>query len=87
MKHGVKFNRALVWDYEISEEDLESEGVFIFYLSRVLNNGCFRDIAEIPVETIEKYMGKLHLSSKVRRFWEWYLRSDLESPKSLEKEQ
>jgi len=73
MEHKVKFNRKLFWDYQITQKDLENEDVFIFYLSRVLNNGSFQDITEIPVETIKKYLKKLHLASKVRKFWEWYL--------------
>lgn len=73
MEHRVTFNRTLFWDYQITQKDLENEDVFIFYLSRVLNNGCFQDIAEIPMEVIREYIGKLHLASKVRKFWEWYL--------------
>ncbi len=70
----VKLNKKLLWDYQISEEDLKKERVFIFYLSRLLNNGSFGDISEIPLELIERYVDKLHLSRKVRKFWEWYLR-------------
>jgi len=74
MEYMVKLNKKLLWDYQISEEDLKKERVFIFYLSRLLNNGSFGDISEIPLELIEKYADKLHLSRKVRKFWEWYLR-------------
>lgn len=63
-----------MWDYEITPEDLKREDVFILYLSRLLNNGSFQDIKEIPLETIKKYLDKLHLASKVRKFWLWYLR-------------
>jgi len=70
----VKLNKKLLWDYQISEEDLKEERVFIFYLSRLLNNGSFGDISEIPLELIEKYVDKLSLSREVRKFWEWYLR-------------
>ena len=31
------------------------------------------------VEIIKKYLGRLHLSSRVRKFWEWYLRDETES--------
>jgi len=74
MEYMVKLNKKLLWDYQISEEDLKKERVFIFYLSRLLNNGNFGDISEIPLELIERYVDKLHLSRKVRKFWEWYLR-------------
>ncbi|MFQ6091942.1 MAG: hypothetical protein ACE5OR_04560 [bacterium] len=86
MSHRIRFNKSLLWDYDISEKDLENEDVFIFYLSRVLNNGCFGDIAEIPVETIRKYLGRLHLSARVRKFWEWYLGSETEIPQDRKKE-
>ncbi len=67
-----KFNKKLLWDYQVSEEDLKEEKVFIFYLSRVLNNGNSADIGELPLELIEKYIDKLCLSRKVRKFWGCY---------------
>ena len=70
-----KLNKKLLWDYQVSEEDLKEEKVFIFYLSRVLNNGNSADISELPLELIEKYIDKLCLSRKVRKFWEWYFRN------------
>lgn len=73
MKAKVKFNKKLLWDYEISEQDLENEDVFIFYLSRLLNSGSFNDISKIPSELIKKYIDRLSLSKRVRKFWEWYL--------------
>lgn len=72
----IRFNKALMWDYEITPEDLKREGVFILYLSRVLNNGSLQDIQEIPLETIKKYLNKLHLASKVKKFWLWYLKKE-----------
>ena len=86
MKHGLRFNPTLFWDYDISEKDLEDEKVFIFYLSRILNNGCFEDVAEIPVEIIREYLGRLHLSDKVRKFWEWYLHDEKEISNHRKKE-
>lgn len=72
----IRFNKALLWDYDITKEDLKREDVFIFYLSRVLNNGSFQDIQEIPLETIKKYLEKLHLARKVKKFWMWYLKKE-----------
>jgi len=72
----IRFNKALMWDYEITQEDLKKEDVFILYLSRVLNNGSFQDIQGIPLETIRKYLDRLHLASKVRKFWVWYLKEE-----------
>ena len=51
-----RLNRRLLWDYQVSEEDLREERVFIFYLSRVLNNGNSADISELPLELIERYI-------------------------------
>lgn len=72
----IKLNKQLLWDYDIKQEDLKREDVFILYLSRVLNNGCLEDVQEIPLETIKKYLEKLHLSRKVKKFWEWYLKEE-----------
>jgi hypothetical protein len=73
MGYPGRLNKKLLWDYQVSEEDLKDEKVFIFYLSRVLNNGNSADIGELPLELIQRYIDKLSLSGKVRKFWEWYL--------------
>jgi hypothetical protein len=72
---SIKFNKKLFWDYDISDQDLEKEDVLIFYISRVLNNGTIKDVKEIPIELIDKYIDRLNLSSKVKNFWEWYLKA------------
>jgi hypothetical protein len=72
MEYLGKLNKKLLWDYEVSEEDLKEKKVFIFYLSRVLNNGNSADISELPLGLIKKYMDKLCLSRKVTKFWECY---------------
>jgi len=73
MTPKITFNKRLIWDYDISERDLAQEDIFIFYLSRVLNNGTLDDILGVPAPVIEKYLNRLHLSKKIRKFWEWYL--------------
>jgi len=73
MEYLGKLNKKLLWDYDISEEDLKDERVFLFYLSRVLNNGNAADIKELPRDLIQRNINKLCLSRKVRKFWEWYL--------------
>jgi len=75
MEKRIKFNKKLLWDYDISESDLEKEDVYLFYISRVLNNGTIDEVREIPIEFIEKHLNELNLSSKVRKFWEWYIRN------------
>ena len=72
---STKFNKKFFWDYDISDQDLKKEDVLIFYISRVLNNGAIKDVKEIPIELIDKYIDRLTLSSKVRKFWEWYLKA------------
>ncbi|MDQ1328647.1 MAG: hypothetical protein QG641_1932 [Candidatus Poribacteria bacterium] len=75
MEAKVKFNKKLLWDYDISEGDLEKEDALILYVSRVLNNGTKAEVSEIPLEFIKKHLDELNLSSRVRNFWEWYLRN------------
>jgi len=75
VKPIIRFNKKLLWDYDIKEEDLAKEDVLIFYLSRMLNNGTIEDVSSIPLEFIEKYFDRLNLSRKVRKFWKWYLES------------
>lgn len=74
MKYPIKLDKRLVWDYQISEEDLKKEDVLIFYLSRLLNHGSFDDISRIPLELIKRYLGRLYLSGRVKKFWKWYLK-------------
>jgi hypothetical protein len=74
MDYQIKINKKLLWDYQITEEDLKNEKILIFYISRVLNNGNLIDVKEIPPSLIIKYIDMLHLSKRVRQFWEWYLR-------------
>ncbi len=40
----MKFNKKLLWNYDISESDLEREDVYILYVSRVLNNGTIDEV-------------------------------------------
>lgn len=42
MEQLIKLNKKFLWDYKLSEEDLKREVVFVFYLSRLLNNANFR---------------------------------------------
>lgn len=73
MQTKLRFNKKLLWDYDITEQDLEREDVLILYLSRVLNGGTREDVSEIPLGLIEERLPRLFLSRRVRRFWEWYL--------------
>ena len=77
MRPKLKFNRSLFWDYDLSETDLERESVLILYLSRALDRGTMEDVRGIPRAMIRKYFDRLHLSSRVRTFWRWYLRIEI----------
>lgn len=76
MKKLKKINKDLIWDYDIKESDLKNEDVLILYISRVLNNGTYYDVKNIPHSLILKYIDKLYLSKKVKNFWQWYLKSE-----------
>ena len=71
--HGIEVNLKLVWDNEIKPEEIQTEEFFVWYLSRVLNNGNWEDIRRIPREVIRSYLGRLNLSRQVEQFWNWYL--------------
>jgi len=71
----MKINKKLLWDYDISDENLDKDDVYMLYVSRVLNNGTISEVREIPIEFIEKHLNDLHLSSRVRKFWEWHIRN------------
>lgn len=73
---SLKFNPKLFWDYDITEDILKTEKGIIFYISRVLNHGNTEDVKEIPLDLIKRYLPRLNLSKRVRKFWEWYLRKD-----------
>lgn len=42
MEYRIKFNKKLLWDYEIKEDDLEREEVLILYISRFLIMGVLK---------------------------------------------
>lgn len=79
MEPKVTFNPRLFWDYDVKEEDLAREDVLILYISKVLNNGTLADVQGVPEALIRQYLNRLHLSSRVRKFWEWHL--GLRTPK------
>jgi hypothetical protein len=76
MKPNIIFDRQLFWDYDFTEERLETEEGLIFYISRVLNNGTMQHIREMPEDLIQRYLPSLHLSRTVRNYWEWYFEVD-----------
>jgi hypothetical protein len=68
----IPVNPALVWDYDIPEEQEQTEEFRRWYLARVLMRGSSDDLRSIGFEAIYAYLPELNLSKTVRRFWEWY---------------
>ncbi len=62
----------LIWDYRFESQDFQTQRFFKWYLARVLDQGTSRDIAQIPIEIIAKYLNGIRISRDVRAFWEWY---------------
>jgi hypothetical protein len=71
--YDIDVNPGMLWDYEFSREKLNNEEFFVFYLGRLLDAGTADEVRRIPREVIAQYLDRLSLSSRVRKFWEWYL--------------
>lgn len=65
-------NQKLIWDYDFSEADYETEAFKEWYVARVLTRGGIDDIRNIGIQTIKGYLLRIHLPKKIREFWEWY---------------
>lgn len=70
---SINVNKRLIWDYPWKEDEYQSPNFFKWYLSRVLNNGTYNDVRQIPLSVIREYLSELNLSRKVEDFWKWYL--------------
>ena len=70
--YEININKGLIWDYHFREEQYKTEKFFLWYLSRLLNNGNSKDIQSVPLNIIKENLIKLKLSNKVRHFWTWY---------------
>lgn len=73
-KYNILINKELLWDYHFEEDEYQTDYFFKWYLARVLNNGTIKDIKDIPLTVIKGNLAQLNLSSKIHKFWEWYLR-------------
>ncbi len=71
----MKINKRLIWDYDFSEKELKSEMFLKWYIVRVLERGTDKDLQEIGIKNIFKYLKELNLSRSQREFWEWYFSS------------
>ncbi len=68
----MKFNKDLIWDYDLTEKDLEREQVREWYVARVITKGNWNDIHDLGLDMIKKYLPKVKIPQKLREFWEWY---------------
>lgn len=74
--YGIKINKGLLWDYEFKGEEYKTKDFFIWYVSRVLNNGNSNDLKTIPLNIIKQNLQDLNLSKKIRDFWEWFFQEE-----------
>ncbi|MDI6840293.1 MAG: hypothetical protein QMD71_05545 [bacterium] len=68
----MKINKELIWDYEFEPNNFNSAGFKKWYIARVLTKGTIKDIKEVGLETIYKYLPAITLPLQIREFWEWY---------------
>jgi hypothetical protein len=73
--YNIEVNKALLWDYNFSPEEIHEERFFIWYLGRLLERGTAVEVKRLPREVIARYLDRLSISHRVRRFWEWYLKN------------
>ena len=71
--HGIEVNRGLLWDYDFSPDKLQEEGFFVWYLGRLLERGTAAEVKPVPREIIARYLDRLTIPYRIRRFWKWYL--------------
>jgi len=71
--HNIEVNKGLLWDYDFAPEEFQKESFFIWYLGRLLERGTAAEVKRIPLEVIAQYLDRLHVSSRILRFWKWYL--------------
>ena len=71
--YGIEVNPGLLWDYEFSPDNLQEEGFFIWYLGRLLERGTADEVKHLPREIVARYLDRLSIPHRIRRFWKWYL--------------
>jgi hypothetical protein len=69
---NIIVNPCLVWDYDLKESDFEREEVRSWYIARVLAKGNWKDIQDVGLDNIKKYLPSLTIPEETREFWEWY---------------
>jgi len=65
-------NKSLIWDYDFTGRDYDTEAFRRFYVGRVLTRGNDADLRAIGLETVRRYLPDLDIPREKREFWEWY---------------
>ena len=68
----MKVNENLIWDYEFSPSQRETDAFKCWYIGRVLMRGAVADIQDIGVETIRAFLPRIQLPLGIHEFWEWF---------------
>jgi len=71
--YDIEVNPHLLWDHNFTPEQFQEEPFFILYLGRLLERGTSDEVKKIPSQVIARYLERLSISYRVRRFWKWYL--------------
>ncbi len=71
-KLKLAVNPDLLWDYDFTPEEQQSEAFRRWYVARVLTRGNAEDVRAVGLRVIHTYLPQLILPPHVRRFWEWY---------------
>lgn len=72
--YDIEVNPVLLWDYHFTPEEMQHESFFVWYLGRLLERGTAAEVKHIPRDVVARYLDRLHVSTRIRRFWEWYVR-------------
>ena len=71
--YDIDVNSDLIWDHDFAREQFQEEPFFIWYLGRLLERGTAEEVRKIPPKVVARYLDRLAISSRIRRFWKWYL--------------
>lgn len=69
-KLGV--NPHLIWDYDFTDAEHETDEFRQWYIGRVLQRGGMLDIQNVGIDNVRTYLPKVHIPSHIRDFWNWY---------------
>lgn len=68
----MKINRDLIWDYQFTPQQMQSQEFKQWYVGRVLMRGSSQDVRNVGFETIRETLPHLSLPKDIRDFWQWY---------------